>query len=291
MLDDLLKTFGEGTDKAKLIKIVTDLVQKHGGVSGLLERFKGAGLGDKVQSWLSQDGNQHLTGDEVESALDGDALDDAAQQLGTDRSTASSKIADFLPKVIDMLSPSGKQPSDASVTDTLSGLAGKFRPVEWAFKVSIVYGRRKYAGWNWAKGMAWSIPLECAVRHILALLVGEEIDPESGLSHRGHAQCNIIMLITFLETYPEGDDRPARGMIAPADDTDVVYDAERYVSESKEERKGETSESYVELGGSGLSPLTERAGPLVEVGETLPEALDRRSDRIDALLRQAEEEA
>jgi hypothetical protein len=70
------------------------------------------------------------------------------------------------------------------------------------------YGRKKYAEWNWAKGMAWSIPLACAVRHLLAAHRGEDLDPESGLSHEGHAACNIIMLLTYMDTYPEGDDRP-----------------------------------------------------------------------------------
>lgn len=70
------------------------------------------------------------------------------------------------------------------------------------------YGRKKYAEWNWAKGMAWSIPLGCAVRHLQKILAGEQNDPESGLSHRGHIFCNIAMLQTFMLTYPEGDDRP-----------------------------------------------------------------------------------
>lgn len=72
------------------------------------------------------------------------------------------------------------------------------------------YGRRKYAEWNWAKGMKWSAPLACAVRHCLAILAGEENDPESGLPHIGHVQCNLLMLLTFAETYPEGDDRPTK---------------------------------------------------------------------------------
>jgi hypothetical protein len=70
------------------------------------------------------------------------------------------------------------------------------------------YGRYKYAAWNWAKGMDWSIPIACAARHLLRMIEGEQIDPESGLPHRGHVLCNIVMLLTFIETYPEGDDRP-----------------------------------------------------------------------------------
>ena len=72
------------------------------------------------------------------------------------------------------------------------------------------YGRKKYAEWNWAKGMPWSAPLGCAIRHCLAILRGEEIDPESGQPHIGHVKCNLLMLMTFGKTYPEGDDRPLR---------------------------------------------------------------------------------
>lgn len=76
------------------------------------------------------------------------------------------------------------------------------------------YGRKKYAAWNWSKGMAWSIPFGCAGRHsVFGVLAGEHLDPESGYPHRGHIACNITMLIAYAECYPEGDDRPAAGLI------------------------------------------------------------------------------
>lgn len=70
------------------------------------------------------------------------------------------------------------------------------------------YGKRKYAEWNWAKGMAWSIVMACAARHLMQIIDGEQDDSESGLPHRGHVFCNIVMLLTFIRTFPEGDDRP-----------------------------------------------------------------------------------
>ncbi len=75
------------------------------------------------------------------------------------------------------------------------------------------YGRRKYAAWNWAKGMAWSIPVACAARHLLAVLEGQSLDPESGESHDGHTMCNLVMLVTFANTYPEGNDLPPVGLL------------------------------------------------------------------------------
>ena len=45
-------------------------------------------------------------------------------------------------------------------------------------------------------------------RHIRAMLRGEYTDPESNLPHIGHVLCNIVMLLVYIETFPEGDDRP-----------------------------------------------------------------------------------
>jgi hypothetical protein len=75
------------------------------------------------------------------------------------------------------------------------------------------YGRRKYAAWNWAKGMPWSVPLACAARHLLAILDGEHDDPESKHPHRGHVLCNMVMLATFEHTFAEGDDRAPAGRL------------------------------------------------------------------------------
>lgn len=71
-----------------------------------------------------------------------------------------------------------------------------------------MYGKAKYAAWNWAKGMDWSVPFACLQRHMAAWQRGEENDPESGLPHLAHAMCNLRMLTLFSRTYPEGDDRP-----------------------------------------------------------------------------------
>lgn len=85
---------------------------------------------------------------------------------------------------------------------------GGLRDVVFEEARVFAYGAKKYAPWNWAKGMPWSVPLACAVRHLLAMEADEELDPESGLPHRGHVACNIHMLMYYVDHYPEGDDRP-----------------------------------------------------------------------------------
>jgi hypothetical protein len=68
------------------------------------------------------------------------------------------------------------------------------------------YGARKYEAWNWAKGMPWSVPLNCALRHMAAIALGEEKDPESGLLHWGHVVCNLVMLDWYVQFYHDGND-------------------------------------------------------------------------------------
>ena len=75
------------------------------------------------------------------------------------------------------------------------------------------YGTKKYNAWNWAKGMPWSVPYACAMRHLSAWQRGEEIDPESGQPHLAHVMCNIRMLTLYATTYPEGDDRPPKELM------------------------------------------------------------------------------
>jgi hypothetical protein len=80
--------------------------------------------------------------------------------------------------------------------------------LEYSAKV-FSYGASKYVAWNWAKGMAWSVPIGCIARHARQILLfGEDIDPESNLPHLGHIGCNLLMLDHYERFYAAGDDRP-----------------------------------------------------------------------------------
>lgn len=84
-------------------------------------------------------------------------------------------------------------------------------PTDWWLDTVAVFesGAIKYKPWNWLKGMPWSVPLASATRHAKALFVDRKyLDDESGLPHHGHLGCNMVMLATFHDTYPEGNDLP-----------------------------------------------------------------------------------
>jgi hypothetical protein len=58
----------------------------------------------------------------------------------------------------------------------------------------LEFGAEKYARDNWRKGLPQTQILDSMMRHIAALQQGELIDPESGISHIGHIQCNAMFL-------------------------------------------------------------------------------------------------
>lgn len=103
----------------------------------------------------------------------------------------------------------GRETNDLSPIFDLLGLGG-WRECAEVFS----YGQKKYTAWNWTKGFPWSSVIASCARHLIAMCKGEALDPESGLPHRGHVFCNIVMLETFATTYLEGDDRPATGALA-----------------------------------------------------------------------------
>lgn len=71
----------------------------------------------------------------------------------------------------------------------------------------LQFGAQKYAAHNWRKGIEWQRTIDAALRHLMAYNNGEDIDPESGLSHAAHAMCNLMFLLEWEETHRDLDNR------------------------------------------------------------------------------------
>lgn len=69
----------------------------------------------------------------------------------------------------------------------------------------LAFGSRKYSDWNWAGGFKWSRLYSSTLRHLFAHMKGEQIDPETKLSHLAHAGANVLFLI-YHELHRVGED-------------------------------------------------------------------------------------
>jgi hypothetical protein len=79
--------------------------------------------------------------------------------------------------------------------------------VELVSKVRM-FGAKKYARNNFKiTGFKYTRSLAAALRHIFAFLNGEDNDPESGLSHLGHAICSLEHCIYDSVHHKDNDDR------------------------------------------------------------------------------------
>ena len=83
-------------------------------------------------------------------------------------------------------------------------------PSDALFCVAEVYGKgaEKYADRNWEKGIDFSLMFGAMQRHMWAWWMGENLDPETRLSHLGHAAFHVLGMLHLQHTHPECDDRP-----------------------------------------------------------------------------------
>lgn len=72
---------------------------------------------------------------------------------------------------------------------------------------AFMLGEKKYGRYNFYKGMEASRLTAAALRHIHAWNEGEELDPESGYSHLGHALACIAMILKQQELGTLKDNR------------------------------------------------------------------------------------
>ena len=74
----------------------------------------------------------------------------------------------------------------------------------------LTYGAKKYAPWNWKRGIKYSRLYAASHRHQYAFWNGESIDKDSRCYHLACAICELLFLLTYelLGIYEEFDDRP-----------------------------------------------------------------------------------
>lgn len=66
----------------------------------------------------------------------------------------------------------------------------------------LEFGAKKYSPDNWKNQMDKTKILESSMRHLAALIDGEILDPESGLPHAAHIQCNMMFFNFHSQANP-----------------------------------------------------------------------------------------
>lgn len=119
---------GGGRDWAALISGLLANGSLQGGLPGLLQQLQASGLGDQVQSWISTGANQPVSGGQLSGALGGAGglLGQLAQQAGVSPVEAGNQLSQWLPQIVDRLTPNGQMPAnlDGGGLGDLAGMLG-----------------------------------------------------------------------------------------------------------------------------------------------------------------------
>ena len=83
-----------------------------GGLAGLAEQFQRGGLGDVMNSWIGTGENQPISPGDLASALGADQIDSIARQSGMSRDDLLQGLSQYLPDVVDQLTPDGRLPDE-----------------------------------------------------------------------------------------------------------------------------------------------------------------------------------
>ena len=121
--------FGGATGKtdrsggaAQLIGVLGGLLAQSGGLQGLANKFAQSGQGNAFQSWVGMGENEAISSNQVQNALGSEQVKALAAKMGIDAAQASSFLAEYLPKIVDKLTPQGKVDPTADHQQGLAAL-------------------------------------------------------------------------------------------------------------------------------------------------------------------------
>jgi uncharacterized protein YidB (DUF937 family) len=92
---------------AEMATVVNGMIERHGGIQGVINQFQTNGLGPTVQSWVGTGANQPITPAQVHQGLGPETVEALAAKLGIPPAELSAKLAEVLPQSIDHLTPGG----------------------------------------------------------------------------------------------------------------------------------------------------------------------------------------
>ena len=130
LLDDVLGMAGMGNaaqsqQHAGALSMILNLINSPqvGGIAGLQQMFQGKGLGNIVSSWISTGQNLPITGDQLQSVLPANALQDMASKSGMDLSQLSGIFSQLMPHAVDKMTPNGQIPDSNALSQMMKGLS------------------------------------------------------------------------------------------------------------------------------------------------------------------------
>lgn len=95
---------------AEMATVVNGLIERHGGVQGVINQLRTGGLGPTVNSWINEGPNAQASAQDVHAAFGDKTMNELAAEHGMSPEELSQKLAQVLPHAVDALTPEGSVP-------------------------------------------------------------------------------------------------------------------------------------------------------------------------------------
>lgn len=86
-----------------------------GGLGGLIDKFRNAGQGDTIDSWVGSGQNKPIQPGQLQQTLGNQTISDLARQAGLNEQDLLAQLSTVLPNLVDKLTPQGRVPTEQEV--------------------------------------------------------------------------------------------------------------------------------------------------------------------------------
>ena len=90
-----------------------------GGLGDLMNQLQQKGLGDQAGSWVSNGPNKQISPGDLANALGADQIEQLSAQSGMSRDDLLQGLSQYLPDVVNHLTPDGRLPSDNEMSERI----------------------------------------------------------------------------------------------------------------------------------------------------------------------------
>src|SRR5437763_15894611 len=95
---------------AEMATVVNGLIERHGGVEGMVNQLRTNGLGPAVNSWINEGPNAAVAPQDMHRAFGDKTMTEIAAGAGMSTEELAARLAQVLPHAVDALVPDGKVP-------------------------------------------------------------------------------------------------------------------------------------------------------------------------------------
>jgi uncharacterized protein YidB (DUF937 family) len=101
---------------------LSGLLEQNGGLSGLMNKFAQGGHGEAFSSWVGTGNNQPIAAAQIQNVLGSGQIQALATKLGIDPAMIATLLAQYLPMIIDKLTPTGQVDPAANQPQSLAAM-------------------------------------------------------------------------------------------------------------------------------------------------------------------------